>query len=43
MRHLRTFAGSFAVAATLWLLLAAPGFIAPDRVSPATVAARGAR
>lgn len=35
--------GVFLFAATAWLVLAAPGFITPDRVSSAAVAARGAR
>ena len=34
-------AGSLLFAATLWLVLAGPAFVQPDRVSSAAVAARG--
>ena len=46
LRHtldaLRITVGFLAVAAMLWLLLALPEFIAPDRVSSAAVVVRGA-
>lgn len=46
LRHtldaLRIAGGVFLFAATAWLVLAAPSFVQPDRVSSAAVATRGA-